>query len=304
MNTTIYPLAIRDMPPALEFVRMGHENPREGFHTGGPFMSSDGKEVWKPLDGRLFANADSHIPTRELDALALMANQPGFPANWRVEQTQHEIEGKTYTRRWLVRPNCIIAQPIESVHQVPILTLDQVLEVERGMREFNRRGWEINDPIVAGLDWGNKPFIVDLSAAAPIAPCWKPDENWRVRQWMQEVGFSRLALLRHLAEEMVSDVVFAQVWGYRFWCGHVYVIDDDQKWDKPDDVLRMRCSAEEAEKLAFLKGKDWVMTPDPLPQAVQDKNRTTWAWSPMRPPSECDPLLWQALQEGTVSNES
>jgi len=82
------PIEIRNVPPGPGFTRLdGKTNGDlpEGVHTGGVWVSPDGAEYWKPLDGRPWVNADYHVPTREAECLEMMAREPAFPRNWRVE---------------------------------------------------------------------------------------------------------------------------------------------------------------------------------------------------------------------------
>jgi hypothetical protein len=67
MATTL-PLSIRDVAPGPDFTRLTGTRPDglpDGVHTGGAWLSPDGREVWKPLDARPYANADGHIPASE-----------------------------------------------------------------------------------------------------------------------------------------------------------------------------------------------------------------------------------------------
>jgi len=96
MSSKLLPLALVDYTPGELFTRLPVPE-TEAIHTGG-YLSLDGMEVWKPLDAKPYANADYRVETREADVLHLMAGQPGFPRNWRVEESNQ--------RRWLVRPVC------------------------------------------------------------------------------------------------------------------------------------------------------------------------------------------------------
>ena len=67
MATTLS-LSIRDVAPGPDFTRLTGTQPHglpDRVHTGGALLSPDGREGWKPLDARPYANADGRIPTNE-----------------------------------------------------------------------------------------------------------------------------------------------------------------------------------------------------------------------------------------------
>jgi hypothetical protein len=134
-GNTILPLAIRDVSPGLGFTRLtGKMNGGlpDGVHTGGVWVSPDGDEYWKPLDGRPWVNADCHVPTREAECLRLMAGEPAFPRNWRVEEAGTvTVDGVVYTRRWLVRGKAWLVPDDWPAHR---MRFEHVREIERGVR--------------------------------------------------------------------------------------------------------------------------------------------------------------------------
>lgn len=294
------PLAIRDVAPGPGFTLMevvGSNGWLDGVHTGGPWLSPDGKEVWKPLDGRPYANATCHYPTHELDALCVMANQPGFPVNWRLEFAGSvTVEGRTYTRRWLVRPKCYIVEPVESIHTPPRMMLEDVLKIEQGIRLFNAKGWEIGDRLVAGIDLKLRPFVVDLSAACRVGGGFPANDESRILEWMKGIGYSRLALLRQKGHHLVGEFEFASRYGVRYWHGNVYVspyrLDADSA-DIPDALYIQREDYPKgAEVFTY---PTWVVTSEPLDSRWIEQHNLTWAWSPIRdgPP---DPLAAAVLK--------
>ena len=206
-GTFTLPLAIRDVAPGPGFTRLTGVRPDglpDGVHTGGAWLSPDGKEVWKPLDGRPYANSTVHIPTKEAQCLEAMAGEPAFPRNWRVEEAGAvtvDGDGVTYTRWWLVRDKAWVAHPRKSVHGPARLHLEDVLTVERGLRRLNECGWEINDALQVAFDLQGRVFIVDLSVAWPYA---RPDdEEWFLR-WAEAMGFQRLVDLRRNGSRVCS----------------------------------------------------------------------------------------------------
>jgi len=117
----------------------------DGVHTGGAWLYNG--EVWKPLDGRPWMNADCHIPTQEAEFLEAVAGQPFFPRNWRIE----EANG----RRFLVRPFAKILEP-KAIDDATLLAL------AGAVKQVNAQCWEIGDLIQLG-EIAGEIFIVDLS---------------------------------------------------------------------------------------------------------------------------------------------
>ena len=67
-----------------------------GEHTGGPFVSPDGEELWKPLDCLPYPNSAHRVATREDEILGLLADAPGFPRNWRAYLAPEEAVRPTH----------------------------------------------------------------------------------------------------------------------------------------------------------------------------------------------------------------
>jgi hypothetical protein len=295
------PLAIRDVAPGPGFTRLEAiraDGWPDGVHTGGPWLSPDSKEVWKPLDGRPYVNAACHYPTRELEALCVMANQPGFPVNWRLAFAGSvTAAGRTYTRRWLVRPRCQIVEPIESIHTPPHVTLEDVLQIERGVRLFNARGWEVGDRLVAGIDPQLRPFVVDLSAACQVGGGFHADDENRALAWMKDVGYRRLALLRQKGRHLVSGFDFARRRGAQYWHGSVYASPHRLDADSAGIPGAVYIQKEDyPEGAAAFDYPTWVVAPEPLEGYQIEQHHLTWAWSPIEkgPP---DPLAAAVLRQ-------
>jgi len=197
------PLLLRWTAPGPEFVRLAIPG-REGFHTGGPFLSPDGNEVWKGLDGRPLPDVPFHLPTNEETVLHLMADTSGFPANWRVEVANG--------RRWLVRK---VAPVVPETYSPQWLTLDQVLHVEQALRSLNAKRWRLGDHLRVAIDPDTEePFILDLSAAVlgggPEAPrISQANDAALFERWASEVaGFGGLVLFRRDARQVVSGMAW------------------------------------------------------------------------------------------------
>lgn len=187
-----YPLSIRDVKPFPSAELLTGINPDGmpgGFHTGGAWKY--GERVYKPLDGRPYANCPVHIETKEEQILTELADKAGFPQNWTVE----EHNG----RRFLVRNFATVASP----DQPP--TPKTLLLIEEGIRIANRAGWEISDCIaIGGVGIGeDKPFILDLSNAHKVGK--NADDTWRVNQMFKLFNQPLIHNLRTKATGIIYD---------------------------------------------------------------------------------------------------
>ena len=193
-----FPLSIRDVSPGPNAVRLTGktaEGATDGFHTGGAWLYQN--KVWKPLDGRPFANAQVHIETYEEDCLKALQGKPLFPRNWEIK----EANG----RRFVVR---------DRVPTFPggglMLTLNQVYEIERGIQQMNSLKWEVNDDLVIGKDRSGKLFIVDLSAASLTSGnhAFGADDSSYFNKLCNQAGYKEIPALRRVANELAIEVLF------------------------------------------------------------------------------------------------
>ncbi len=284
MTATIFPLALRDTPPMPgDWVRLTGTRPDglpDGLHTGGAWHNQVTNEVWKPLDGRPGPNAPAHWPTREAEALALVADEPGFPRNWLVRHTTHTVDGQAYQRGWLVRRHATV---LTAANQ-GLFTLGHVLAIEQGLRTLNRRGWGLNDTLTVALDEWLRPFIVDLSNAGPLGP-YEDEEHCYLLPFLRWAGYGWLADLRSAGCAIAHAIL---LWQDRlgYHNGHVYAGLGRQ----PKQVPRGTVIVEpEATRRAISKScpqvRWWLVCPDEageLPEATVDRLGLMWAWSPIR----------------------
>jgi|GEM_PF-777276 len=279
------PLAVRDIPPGPGFARVNNAdaNGLPNIHTGGVWRSPDGREYWKPLDGRPYSNADFHLPTQEAEALELMADVPGFPRNWRVEEIPVVVDGQTYTRRWLVREQ---VWPVPAEYPADRLRLDDVRAIEDGLRRLNQRGWGIGDHLSVAIDRQRRPLILDLSAAGPEEnPA--ADDTDRFLRWAESMGYGRLVQLRRAGRDLTD---MASAYGDPQWprgedgrpdLGYVHVYASRNRpaaatWvDVPGAHFRAGDVAQEGVHT-------WVVTKEPLSAEQIQRFDLTWAWSPVR----------------------
>lgn len=264
-----YPLSIRDVAPHPEAVRLTGTNPDgtpNGFHTGGAWLWND--EVWKPLDGRPFANCEHHYSTQEDEVLELMADKPLFPRNWRVA----EANG----RRFLVRQKAHIVEDFTDLDD------KQVLQVEQAVRFLNAAGWEIGDPITLALDPKTyRLFIVDLSNAHPRTGtgAFAADDSWRIESFFKMAGREWFAKFRRNAHEAACGLEFFEQLkrGY----AHTYASFNrpiDGGWASIDDVLYIH-----TEKANWPEAKPhtWVISKSPLDDETLRRYELRWGWSPV-----------------------
>jgi len=206
---TRYGLSHGDIVPGEGFTKMpmgkNLEGTQEGFHTGGPWLSPDGSEVWKPLDARPHPGADCRLSTNEAECLEEMAGRPGFPRNWRIEEQNG--------RRWLVRPKCWLwPQDKESGLRAD---LDAILLVESAVRDLNAHGWEAfgSDVPQLAYDPDGNWFILDLSAAFKPSK-WQTDwhgDRERVLKWFGLVGYEHLADLRRRGRQVQHNIALSSI---------------------------------------------------------------------------------------------
>lgn len=251
------PLTIRETAPGIDFVKLN--TPHEGIHTGGVWYHADRPdELWKPLDGRAYANAEWHIPTREAEVLNLMAGVSGFPRNWRV--VEHP------DRRWLVRNRALrIPQDVHILRQEHILTIEQAL------RELNKRGWTIGDALSVAFDQAEKcPFILDLSAATPIA---RANDQDRFLYWAEHVGAAHLVALRRQACALLHHASWIAEHGPGGdW--HVYA-----SLTRPVSAHWCRIPGAHFVQDGLNGVQTWIVTAQPLDQQTLDQFELVYGWS-------------------------
>lgn len=185
--------------------------------------------------------------------------KPGFPRNWRVEESNG--------RRWLVRPFCeVVGQTYANA-----LPIKMALEVEQGVRLLNYKQWKINDPIVVAIDpTRHQPFILDLSNASQVEPQarknFAANDMSYLLKWFRAIGLVELAELRESGQSILKKTVWMSQFqefrhGYRF---------NDKTTDLPGFGVNWEYHQQ-----------SWLLTSFALPAEVATKHNLTWAWSPL-----------------------
>lgn len=264
-----YPISIRDVSPGDGAVRLTGARPdgfQDGVHTGGAWLL--GGEVFKPLDGRPYANAEFHIPTQELEVLELMKGRPGFPANWCVEDRNG--------RKFLVRIKAFVL-----FRDTDHIQFKDVLLIEQAVRDLNARYWEVNDALSVAFDGRtDEPFILDLSAAQHIKNSaeWLCADDWgHIERWFERLGLTAVVSFRQNARHVISVHHFDDDWPGRAW-RHVYA-------SKSRPINFLWASIPDA---FYVDGDyvktgvwTWVIVPDPLDAETVYRYELTWGWSPI-----------------------
>lgn len=259
-NREPLPASVQFLPPGPEFVPMPVPE-GEGTHTGGPWLSPEG-EVWKPLDGVWYLPHPRAVPTREAEALAMMAGEPAFPRNWRVERANG--------RRWLVRkPARILGVDISA----SAVREEWVLAVEEGLRRFNRRGWGVNDLLVVALDEKERPFILDLSAASPLDTPYEDEEGW-FWGWAIRMGRPDLASLRRKARSLATSV---RTRGHRYVYLSSRPVEEVRSLAPEAIVVSTRGYGWEAGLWL-----SWALFPHPVTEEVMRQAKLRPVWQPWR----------------------
>ena len=266
------PLAVRDRSPFSDAVRITgtrYDEMPEGVHTGGAWLYEN--KVYKPLDGRPYVNADAHYRTLEAEMLEECKDIPLFQKNWTEEIHNNRI--------FLVRNKAVILDKGDYRH----LNKELVLQVEQSIREVNRRGWEIGDPIVLGYvnyDY----FIVDLSNCQRMngKGAYAADEDWRIRVFFELCGYDRLIKLRSAGHRLVNPVRVLKGEipdGYHHVYGSFYR-PFSLMWatlpGKP--IIEHETRADQNAMIPH----SWILTREPLNDDILYKYELTWAWSPIR----------------------
>jgi hypothetical protein len=272
-----YPLYFGDIIPEGDGFSRLPTPEGEAIHTGGLYLSPSG-EVWKPLDVKPYANAEVRIPSREAEVLELMAHQPGFPVNWRIDQ----VRG----RRFLVRPRCLIVG--QDIH-FRDLSLGSLLEIEQWIRSLNSQYWEVNDYLSIAFDERiDQLFLLDLSAAQPMdghksPSAWLADDTQWFYKFATQCGATNLVKLRCDARHLTSSIAWLRLEedenspitkNHR----HIYGSRNrpvNSSWAKIPDAV-------------YLDGDvrntgiwTWVVTPNELSPDLVKKYELTWAYSPI-----------------------
>jgi hypothetical protein len=256
----LIPLKIRDVPPFEGAVRLTGTRPDglpDGVHTGGAWRYQ--RLVYKPLDGRPWANAEHHLRTNEAAILERLAGKPGFPRNWLIAQRRG--------RYFLVRH---AAQVIPEDFPYASLRHEDALQVEAAVRTLNAEGWELGDALRVAIDDVGQLFLLDLSNAGPIGPMWMADDSQRVLRWFEEAGFHGLARLRREGQRAVPRGP-----GPARRLQHVYARARDTGAPLPAGVVVKPAGS------ALGEAHEWLLAPEPLAQDTCRALGAAWAWSPL-----------------------
>ena len=274
---TELPRSIRNVSPGDGFTRIEQQRPDglpDGVHTGGCWLSPDGAEVWKPLDGGN-AHDGPHYPTLEAECLEEMAGEPGFPPNWLVREQNG--------RRWLVRDKALVAG-----QDFPISELGYEVgeQVELILRALNAKGWELGDAISLAYDRDHGYFILDLSCAArtySVNSMW--DDEGRLWKWWEDNGWTGLLHIRQKGRHVVSSL--EMLYEHEIPVGWKWVYASRHRplsltWARK---LRGICKLIPNQYDTKTRVHTWIVTGGPLDDEVVHDYELTLCWWPWDTPA-------------------
>ncbi len=268
-------LRIRDVPPHEDATRLTgqHANGQpDGVHTGGPFRWQN--EIWKPLDGRPYANYSFHYPTRELDALTALAGFAFVPKHWR-----HEYRNG---RHWIVRPYAhLVGGP---KLDWTWLTLDKVLALEQAILAIGRAGWELHEE--PSLAFNPAPKWYDLyqidfsNATNSCGNVRYNDDHDRFLTWLPYAGHQRLATLRGTGKQVMMDIWIKDIKAEHMRWRHVYASfyrPLDYCWLRMDQPYHLVDCPQPSWQ--HTHPHTWLLTETPLPPETVTRFELEHAWS-------------------------
>lgn len=270
------PLETRNIKPHKDAEKLGNtyraDGLQDGVHTGGVYRWQS--EIWKPLDGRPYMNADFVCPTLEAEFLEAMQDLASFPKNWRVEIANG--------RKWLVRPEVMVLSEKDCQH----LSRDVVLQIEQDVMECNRRGWEVNDAFQVAFDRNTyQYFILDCSSAQKMSGkgAYAANEFDRIMRFFKLCGLDSLVELRQNARHLLSPLEFCDK--------HPEAMNGDYKhvyasFNRPFSLmwasLGQDCILEHQKRDGNRVPHTWIVTQEPLPDDKVFAYELTWAYSKLR----------------------
>lgn len=270
-----YPLSIRDVSPHSDAVRLTGVKPDgipDGVHTGGAWAW--GEYVFKPLDGRPYANCPYHYSTLELEALIEMEGAYLFPHNWWIE--------KLNGRYFLVRLKSHIFGPDLDFTDI---RRENLLSVEQSIRLLNAKGWEVNDDISLALHPKDYDlFVSDLSAVQRMdgTGAYAADDEDRMLTLFERCGQSWIAKVRRKARSLVKTRLLRNDEGIkgRHAYGSMYR-PMDALWAGELGRTYGATYIQHKPNLQEADPHTWIVTPEPLPPDVIRRFDLTWGWSPV-----------------------
>ncbi len=266
------PASIRDTPPGPGAVRLTGtrvDGLPDGVHTGGAWLMPD-DTVWKPLDGRPYANCEFHFPTKEYECLLLMQGFSLFPKNWK-----YVYQNK---RAWLVRKKALVYG-----RDIPMsdLGVENLFMIEQAVRNLNQHYWEIGDDISVAHDGETgELFILDLSTAHEQhgVAAYAPDDEFHIHKLFDQSGAHRLVLRRQKAKHLVSEWSWTiEHEGYKYVYGS-YSRPISNLWARE---LNAHFVHNDYANWDIQLPWTWVVTQKSLDADTLARYELVWAWSPL-----------------------
>lgn len=282
MTDNRLPLSIRDTKPFQHATRLTgyrHDGLPDGFHTGGAWLWEN--KVYKPLDGRPYANCDHHYPTQEAEFLAEVSDLASFPKNWTVETHNG--------RRWLVRDRVIVLGGKDAPYK-GCLDKTDLLQIGADIREINRRGWELQDCLSLGYD-NNGWFILDCSTVHRMTGngCYAADDTHYVEKLFEICGYDWLAKLRQAGRHATNEYQMKAVKENRIEDIKLHLYHAYASFSRPFDFMwadKPGCNVGLLHNDFVDWNKQqphtWILASEPLPKEYLERYELTWAWSPIK----------------------
>jgi hypothetical protein len=267
----VLPVFMRDNKPRIHAIPIIHYRPDglpDGVHCGA-WLDVDTRKVWKLLYGRPYVNADVIVRTHEDEFLSEFADQPYFPKNWEVIQSNNLW--------WLVRDEA------ESIAENEYKDIDNesILEIEQAILKVNRAGWAIDDYITLLIDKKDYHlFIADLSTA-----CKDPqaDDGWRIEQFLKLCKRDHILKLRNNARTVLHNLHYSHEniadYEKNKTYKHVYASFNrpiNGLWASLGDAIYKH---EDQPNRESMTPWSWVITKEPLINTQVKSYELTWGWS-------------------------
>lgn len=253
-----------------------YRNLPEGRHTGGPWLSPDGSEVWKLAHGGRWINNMLEVtPTAEAACMQACAGEPGFlPLGaWRTGHTGGWKDGWD----WIIKPRMVVVEEGVKVSRQTAITM------ERAVRAMNELGWVMQDNVRVATYQG-KPILLDLSTAR----FWAQPSNWSfyddqsyVNRFFRWHGHDRLAALREAAQSIWNDYDIEERYDLRRAYPFVYATDC-LECELPTDAMFIMSPT-------GIPCQAWVASQVPVEDEFVFKNELEWVTAPLtdrRPPTK------------------
>ncbi len=168
---------------------------------------------------------------------------------------------------------------IPTANRADLIPAKYYLDLEEGLRELNRRGWEINDDLVLAIDKKDQLMILDLSAANRIKPVWHANDYWKLEGWWEtNQVLLNIVEIRKAAREVTASVRWVLDHpGYQFVYGSMA---------SHPDLTGLEALHIPGVSLQLSQIQSWVITPVELSLEQRKAYKLVRGWIPTHPLSQ------------------